>query len=191
MARHTCTIFIRNTLYHCSIGCYFVQVTFSKNCETQIFSYFTQSLHALRMHISEIAMKEPYMGERIPIRWLQLESSLLQMAANKMHYISLQQVSSVQRHKCDQGEWKLPCVIWLKSSESIHHVHWRPKMVSWTSLNLIQIACLTSLKLVQVGAIWTWFKVVQMGAILTSLDLVQIAPTWTSFETSQACAWLA
>ena len=52
-----------------------------------------KSFDGLREHIASIALNEPYMGEKIPIRWLQFEGSLAEMAARERHYISLTQVS--------------------------------------------------------------------------------------------------
>ncbi|XP_072043961.1 uncharacterized protein [Amphiura filiformis] len=45
----------------------------------------------LRSHIYDIALKEPYMGERIPVRWLLFEKSLLDLAVKKTRHISLDQ----------------------------------------------------------------------------------------------------
>ena len=49
----------------------------------------------MREHIATIALNEPYMGEKIPIRWLQFERSLTEMAADETHYISLTQVGPI------------------------------------------------------------------------------------------------
>ncbi|XP_072049786.1 probable serine/threonine-protein kinase pats1 [Amphiura filiformis] len=54
-----------------------------------------KSIDALRKHMAEIALKEPYMGEEIPIRWLQFEGDLAKMAAEKTHYISLTQAREI------------------------------------------------------------------------------------------------
>ena len=51
-----------------------------------------QSADELREHIAVIALNEPYMGEKIPIRWLQFEGSLAEMASSELHYVSFTQV---------------------------------------------------------------------------------------------------
>ncbi|XP_072045430.1 uncharacterized protein [Amphiura filiformis] len=48
-----------------------------------------KTLKDLRMHICDILLKEPYMGERIPVRWLQFERALMEQAAKNTHYITL------------------------------------------------------------------------------------------------------
>ncbi|XP_072021658.1 uncharacterized protein [Amphiura filiformis] len=48
-------------------------------------------IHFLRTDLTEIALQEPYMGERIPVRWLQFESVLLEQAAKKTHYITFEE----------------------------------------------------------------------------------------------------
>ena len=42
--------------------------------------------------MAEIALEQPYMGEEVPIRWLQFEGNLAEMAAEETHYISFKQV---------------------------------------------------------------------------------------------------
>ena len=51
-----------------------------------------KSVNDLREHIASVALNEPYMGEKIPIRWLQFEGSLAEKAANEIHHITLTQV---------------------------------------------------------------------------------------------------
>jgi hypothetical protein len=48
----------------------------------------------LRKHIEEVASKEIYMGEQIPLKWLRLEQTIGQLVENKTFFSSLDQVGS-------------------------------------------------------------------------------------------------
>eukprot|EP00057_Strongylocentrotus_purpuratus_P028958 XP_011683432.1 PREDICTED: uncharacterized protein LOC105447283 [Strongylocentrotus purpuratus] len=63
-----------------------------------------EELVALRRHIEEVAMEEPYMGEEIPLRWLLLEEAL---AADEINYMSLDQMKELTRSVGMESEREL------------------------------------------------------------------------------------
>ncbi|XP_041466126.1 probable serine/threonine-protein kinase roco4 [Lytechinus variegatus] len=63
-----------------------------------------EELIALRTRIKEVAEKEPYMGEEIPIRWLLFEKAL---AADKIHYMSLDETKELTRNVGVESEHEL------------------------------------------------------------------------------------
>ena len=67
----------------------------SSSSDYIIIIFFLQFIVQLRKHMAEIALEQPYMGEEVPIRWLQFEGNLAEMAAEKTHYISFKQVNNV------------------------------------------------------------------------------------------------
>ena len=46
----------------------------------------------LRRHIEEVASKEPYMGEKIPLCWLKFEHAVSQLVEEGTNFSSLDQV---------------------------------------------------------------------------------------------------
>ena len=46
----------------------------------------------LQRHIEEVASKEPYMGEQIPLSWLRFEQALLQLVEDDTCFSSITQV---------------------------------------------------------------------------------------------------
>ncbi|XP_052830315.1 uncharacterized protein LOC106875913 [Octopus bimaculoides] len=49
----------------------------------------------LREHIQKVALQEPYMGEKIPTRWLQFEDIINQLIDNCNNYASIDQVADL------------------------------------------------------------------------------------------------
>ena len=47
----------------------------------------------LRKCVAEIAMKEPYMSEDIPVRWLQFEKAVLVKVAEGIKYMQFEKVT--------------------------------------------------------------------------------------------------
>ena len=54
---------------------------------------FMQDLEQIRKEIFHLAAQESYMGEEIPIRWIQFEHAMLEDAANDKFYATLDEVS--------------------------------------------------------------------------------------------------
>ena len=49
----------------------------------------------LRQHIVSVANQEPYMGEKIPLRWLTFEKSVAEAINKDQHYVNLVQVHPI------------------------------------------------------------------------------------------------
>ena len=52
-----------------------------------------QDLEQIRQEIFDLAAQESYMGEEIPIRWIQFEHAMFEDAANNRCYATLDEVS--------------------------------------------------------------------------------------------------
>ncbi|XP_072021606.1 uncharacterized protein [Amphiura filiformis] len=51
----------------------------------------------LRRHIAEVALKEPYMGEKIPLRWLQFEKAIIEAVSNNTTHMHIQKVRDLAK----------------------------------------------------------------------------------------------
>ncbi|XP_030851496.1 uncharacterized protein LOC755988 isoform X2 [Strongylocentrotus purpuratus] len=49
----------------------------------------------LRKHVEEVASKEPYMGEHIPLRWLRFQQKVADLVSQGINYMSLDNMSEV------------------------------------------------------------------------------------------------
>lgn len=54
-----------------------------------------EQLVNLRHHIEDVASREPYMGEQMPIKWLRFEQSVAKLVEEKSFYVSLDQIREV------------------------------------------------------------------------------------------------
>lgn len=61
-------------------------------CSLYQVSVFCVQVTLLRRHVEEVASKEIYMGEQIPLKWLRLEQAFSQLVENKTYFSSLDQV---------------------------------------------------------------------------------------------------
>lgn len=53
----------------------------------------TVQIGYLRRHIEEVASKETYMGEQIPLKWLRFEQALTALVEKNTYFSSYDQVS--------------------------------------------------------------------------------------------------
>ena len=54
---------------------------------------FISKITALSRKIEEVAMKEPYFGEEIPLRWLQFERDVTNLPMDQHPYKTLEEVN--------------------------------------------------------------------------------------------------
>ena len=47
---------------------------------------------ALRRHLEDVASREPYMGEQIPVRWLRFECAVAELVDTGTDFVTLSQV---------------------------------------------------------------------------------------------------
>jgi hypothetical protein len=57
-----------------------------------IYATFFHQILQLRRHIEEVSSKEPYMGEQMPIKWLQFEQMTAELVAGGTYFSSKDQV---------------------------------------------------------------------------------------------------
>ena len=59
-----------------------------------------QDIEKIRQLLFQLAVQEPYMGEEIPIRWIQFEHAMVEEAANNKSYATLDEVSHLRPFVC-------------------------------------------------------------------------------------------
>ncbi|CAH3180166.1 unnamed protein product [Porites lobata] len=57
-------------------------------------------IQALQMKIMEVLRQEPYIGERIPIRWLNFEKVINALLSKPVYYLSITELQSHAKEKC-------------------------------------------------------------------------------------------
>ena len=51
---------------------------------------------SLRRHIEDVASREPYMGEQMPIKWLRVEQSITQLVEDGTYFSTIPQVGNAR-----------------------------------------------------------------------------------------------
>ncbi|KAJ7358677.1 hypothetical protein OS493_022112 [Desmophyllum pertusum] len=68
-------------------------------------------IEALRNRIMEVLKQEPYMGEKIPIKWLNFEKVIEALVAEHIYHMNLEQLQRYAREVC-----------FIDDEERIHHL---------------------------------------------------------------------
>ncbi|XP_022809187.1 uncharacterized protein LOC111346088 isoform X5 [Stylophora pistillata] len=78
--------------------------TFRRNCQTgqegDNDSTSASGIHALRARILEILQQEPYMGEKIPVRWFNFEKVIESLVAENVYHTNIANLQTYAKDVC-------------------------------------------------------------------------------------------